>query len=158
MSSLLLFLLIIFISTSDAGKIGRLQSVAVSGQLKCNGKPAVGLRVDLMESDNNLEESGIIDDDDFMNYTITDETGSFNISGSENEISGIEPYVNIFHKCEDGMSPCQRVLRYNIPKSATIWGETPTELFSIGTFELAGKVLGERRSCAYRNLTDTSSF
>ncbi|EGT33538.1 CBN-TTR-1 protein [Caenorhabditis brenneri] len=152
------FLLIaITITTSDGGKIGRLQSVAVSGQLKCDGKPAVGLRVDLMESDNNLEESGIIDDDDFMNYVISDDSGSFSVNGSEIEISGIEPYVNIFHKCDDGMSPCQRVLRINVPKSATVWGDTPTEVFSIGTFELSGKVLGERRSCAYRNLTATSS-
>ncbi|ULU01780.1 hypothetical protein L3Y34_001818 [Caenorhabditis briggsae] len=154
---ILFLLLTITISTSDGGKLGRLQSVAVSGQLKCEGKPAAGLRVDLMESDNNVEESGIIDDDDFINYFITDESGNFNVSGSEVEISGIEPYVNIFHKCDDGLSPCQRVLRINIPKSATVWGETSSELFSIGTFELAGKVVGERRSCAYRNLT-TDSF
>ncbi|KAF1761293.1 hypothetical protein GCK72_009549 [Caenorhabditis remanei] len=153
---LLLLILVLTISISEGGKLGRLQSVAVSGQVKCEGKPAVGVRVDLMESDNNMEESGIIDDDDFMSYAVTDELGNFNMSGSEVEISGIEPYINIFHKCDDGLSPCQRVLRINIPKSATIWGDTPTELFSIGIFELAGKVIGERRSCAYRNLTSTS--
>ncbi|EFP09590.1 CRE-TTR-1 protein [Caenorhabditis remanei] len=152
----LFLILVLTISISEGGKLGRLQSVAVSGQVKCEGKPAVGVRVDLMESDNNMEESGIIDDDDFMSYAVTDELGNFNMSGSEVEISGIEPYVNIFHKCDDGLSPCQRVLRINIPKSATIWGDTPTELFSIGIFELAGKVIGERRSCAYRNLTSTS--
>lgn len=52
----------------------------------------------------NGEETGIIDDNDFMGYTYTDSAGFFNMSGSEVEISGIEPYVNIFHKCNDGLS------------------------------------------------------
>lgn len=84
--------------------------------MTCEGEPAVGVRVDLMESDSesfetkqtgnkvtdDADNSGIVDMVDFMNYTVTDANGFFGMSGSEVEVTGVEPYVKIFQKCDDG--------------------------------------------------------
>lgn len=43
-----------------------------------------------------------LDFDDFMGETITDSRGYFEVSGSNAEVSPIDPKINIYHDCEDG--------------------------------------------------------
>ncbi|EYC01305.1 hypothetical protein Y032_0108g30 [Ancylostoma ceylanicum] len=82
--------------------IGRTQSAAARGRLTCNGKPAAGVRVKLYDSDNSFLP-GVLDTDDLMASGKTDSNGEYNLSGSTKEITGIEPYIAIYHDCNDGI-------------------------------------------------------
>ncbi|CAI5446139.1 unnamed protein product [Caenorhabditis angaria] len=136
----------VFSTISCLELIGRTQSAAVRGKLTCEGKPASGVKVKLMESDNSFLP-GFLDKDDKMASGKADSDGGFNLSGSTKELTGIEPYLAVFHDCKDGITPCQRVLRINIPKSYTNSGSAAKKTYDAGIIELAGKYPGETRSC-----------
>nr|pir F40F12.1 protein - Caenorhabditis elegans [Caenorhabditis elegans] len=123
-----------------------MNSCWAKGKLMCEGRPASGVKVKLMESDNSFLP-GFLDRDDKMASGKADSNGEFNLSGSTKEITGIEPYLAVFHDCKDGITPCQRVLRINIPKSYANWGSSAEKTFNAGNLELAGKFPGETRSC-----------
>ncbi|PIO59712.1 Transthyretin-like family protein, partial [Teladorsagia circumcincta] len=72
------------------------------GKLTCNGEPAVGVRVKLYDSDNSVLP-GVVDTDDQMASGKTDSNGEYDLSGHTAEITGIEPYIAIFHDCNDGI-------------------------------------------------------
>ncbi|KAF1761291.1 hypothetical protein GCK72_009547 [Caenorhabditis remanei] len=129
--------------------IGRTQWAAVKGKLLCEGKPASGVKVKLMESDNSFLP-GFLDKDDKLASSKADSNGEFNLSGSTKEITTIEPYLAVFHDCKDGITPCQRVLRIDIPKSYSNWGSSAKKTYDAGSLELAGKFKGETRSCFNR--------
>lgn len=112
----------------------------------CEGRPASGVKVKLMESDNSFLP-GFLDRDDKMASGKADSHGEFNLSGSTKEITGIEPYLVVFHDCKDGITPCQRVFRVNVPKSYTNSGSSAKKTYDAGVIELAGKYPGETRSC-----------
>uniref|UniRef100_A0A1I7X077 Transthyretin-like family protein n=1 Tax=Heterorhabditis bacteriophora TaxID=37862 RepID=A0A1I7X077_HETBA len=65
--------------------------IKARGKLTCNGKPAAGVKVKLYDSDNSILPG------------VTDSNGEYNLSGSTKELSGIEPYIAIYHDCEDGI-------------------------------------------------------
>ncbi|CAK5069684.1 unnamed protein product [Meloidogyne enterolobii] len=79
--------------------LGTKQSAAVRGNLICNGKPSVNTKVKLYDQDT-------FDPDDLMDEGVTDEEGHFELSGSETEVTDIEPKVNIYHNCNDELTPC----------------------------------------------------
>ncbi|CAL2036912.1 CBN-TTR-2 protein [Caenorhabditis brenneri] len=133
-------------SAASLDLIGRTQSAAVKGKLMCEGKPASGVKVKLMESDNSFGP-GFLDSDDKMASGKSDPSGGFNLSGSTKELTGIEAYLAVFHDCKDGITPCQRVFRVNIPKSYTNSGSSAKQTYDAGVIELAGKYPGETRSC-----------
>ncbi|CAP29470.1 Protein CBR-TTR-2 [Caenorhabditis briggsae] len=133
-------------SVASLDLIGRTQSAAVKGKLVCEGKPASGVKVKLMESDNSVG-IGFLDSDDKMASGKADSSGGFNLSGSTKELTGIEPYLAVFHDCKDGITPCQRVFRVNIPKSYTNSGSSAKKTYDAGVIELSGKYPGESRSC-----------
>ena len=106
-------------SVASLDLIGRTQSAAVKGKLMCEGKPASGVKVKLMESDSkfrlsgsrkspqNLSDSfapGFLDSDDKMASGKSDSSGGFNLSGTSKELTGIEPYLAVFHDCKDGIT------------------------------------------------------
>ncbi|CAI2348073.1 unnamed protein product [Caenorhabditis sp. 36 PRJEB53466] len=145
MSRILLGLLLVS-SVASLDLIGRTQSAAVKGRLVCEGKPASGVKVKLMESDNSFGP-GFLDSDDKMASGKADSSGTFNLSGSTKELTTIEPYLAVFHDCKDGITPCQRVFRVNIPKSYTNSGSAAKQTYDAGVIELSGKYPGETRSC-----------
>lgn len=55
-----------------------------------------------MESDNSFLP-GFLDTDDVMAKGKTDSSGSFSLSGTSKEVTGIEPYLAIYHDCKDGI-------------------------------------------------------
>ncbi|EYC11812.1 hypothetical protein Y032_0049g1787 [Ancylostoma ceylanicum] len=71
--------------------IGRTQSVAVSGRLICNGRPAAGVKVKLYEKESTFDVK--------MAEGVTNQNGEFMLSGSKTEISTIDPKLNVYHKC-----------------------------------------------------------
>ncbi|VDM55583.1 unnamed protein product [Angiostrongylus costaricensis] len=123
--------------------IGRTQAVGVRGVLICNDKPAVDVEVKLYDEDK-------LTPDELMAVGRTDSRGQFEIKGHADEFTSIEPKLNIYHDCDDGIKPCQRKLSIHIPDAYISSGEEPRKIFDFGTFQLAGKYSGETRDCLHR--------
>ena len=77
-----------------------------------------------------------LDMDDHLATTKSDSSGHFELHGSEDEISDIDPKLNIYHDCEDGVKPCQRKLVVEIPDKYISSGKTPKRFYDAGTIEL----------------------
>ena len=45
----------------------------------------------------------LVDPDDSLASTHTDVRGYFEISGEEDEVGSIEPYIRVYHKCLNGV-------------------------------------------------------
>uniref|UniRef100_A0A914ZX87 Transthyretin-like protein 5 n=1 Tax=Parascaris univalens TaxID=6257 RepID=A0A914ZX87_PARUN len=125
------------------GMIGRTQSVGATGILLCNGQPAADVLVKMYDDDRGF------DFDDFMGETTTDSQGRFELSGSNAEVSSIDPKINIYHDCEDWWWPCQRKISIMIPDVYITPGTRPRNFYDAGTIELAGKYAGEERDCIH---------
>uniref|UniRef100_A0A914S2U0 Uncharacterized protein n=1 Tax=Parascaris equorum TaxID=6256 RepID=A0A914S2U0_PAREQ len=74
-------------------------------------------------------------------------TQSAGVKGYTHEITTIDPKLNIYHDCEDGLKPCQRKVTIYIPDKFVYSGKTPKTLYDAGTIQLAGKFKGETRDC-----------
>ena len=108
----------------------------------CNGKPDVGTLVKLYDED----DGGI---DDKMGETSSDNSGNFQVSGYTSEITPIDPKINIYTDCNDGIKPCQRKITIKIPNKYITIGKEPKEYFDAGVLQLAGKFPGESRDCIH---------
>uniref|UniRef100_A0A7E4VAF8 Transthyretin-like family protein n=1 Tax=Panagrellus redivivus TaxID=6233 RepID=A0A7E4VAF8_PANRE len=137
-SSLVLLLLC---GTAVAIGIGRKQAAGVRGQLVCDGKPANGVKVKLYDDDRG------IDTDDLLDQGKTDSQGHFELAGYTHEFTTIDPKLNIYHDCNDGLTPCQRKVTIFLPDKYVFSGEKPKDYYEAGTIELAGKFKGEERDC-----------
>uniref|UniRef100_A0AC35U6Y1 Transthyretin-like family protein n=1 Tax=Rhabditophanes sp. KR3021 TaxID=114890 RepID=A0AC35U6Y1_9BILA len=73
-----------------------LQSIKVKGRLLCGSEPAIQVRIKLVDQDFGPDQ----DDDLAQGYT--DNLGYFDLSGSTQELSTIDPHILIFHDCNDG--------------------------------------------------------
>ncbi|CAI5445061.1 unnamed protein product [Caenorhabditis angaria] len=109
--------------------IGFKQSVAVKGKLICNDKPATDVRIKMYDKDVLVDTK--LDD------KTSDSNGEFYLSGGDNEISSIDPRVNIYHDCDDDKYISN--------------GDKPSKVFDLGTIQLAGKWVGETRDCIHRH-------
>ncbi|EJD73761.1 hypothetical protein LOAG_18835 [Loa loa] len=108
------------------GLVGRLQSVGVKGTLTCNGLPASRVLIKLYDDDRGL------DMDDFMGETRTDSKGNFELSGYIHEMSPIDPKINIYHDCNDGIKPCQRKISIMIPDGYITEGKNTEKMVQCG--------------------------
>ncbi|RCN41371.1 Transthyretin-like family protein [Ancylostoma caninum] len=107
--------------------IGSQQSVAVTGKLNCDGKPAVGVKVKLYEKESLIDVK--------MDEGKTNKDGEFHLSGHKTEISKIDP------------KPCYRKFGITIPDNYITKGKTPKKTFDIGVINLANKFTGETTDC-----------
>uniref|UniRef100_A0A914Q083 Uncharacterized protein n=1 Tax=Panagrolaimus davidi TaxID=227884 RepID=A0A914Q083_9BILA len=121
--------------------IGRDQSAGAQGQLLCNGRPAANVKVKLYDDDRG------IDTDDLMAEGTTDGNGNFRLQGYTSEFTTIDPKINVYHDCNDGVTPCKRKISIMIPNSYVSSGQQPRQFFNAGQIELAGKFKGEERDC-----------
>ncbi|RCN40337.1 Transthyretin-like family protein [Ancylostoma caninum] len=118
--------------------IGSVQSVAVTGKLTCNGKPAENVKVKLYEREVLL--------DSLLDEGFSNKQGTFRLAGSKKELTTIDPKVNIYHRCNyDGL--CFKKISIKIPKNFVTEGATPAKTFDIGELNLAGKFSGESTDC-----------
>ncbi|GMT17971.1 hypothetical protein PFISCL1PPCAC_9268, partial [Pristionchus fissidentatus] len=124
-----------------AAAVGFDQSAAAVGQLLCNGRPASGVLVKMYDDDTGP------DLDDFMGEGRTDGNGRFSLRGTTDEALTIDPKINIYHDCNDRLTPCQRRITIFVPNSYVSSGKNPTKTYNAGTIELAGQFSGEERDC-----------
>ncbi|KAI6177080.1 Transthyretin-like protein 5 [Aphelenchoides bicaudatus] len=143
MKTLLLVLCCCAVTSAIGLSLGRKQSAGARGVLTCNGKPERNVLVKLYDDDRG------IDADDFMGETKTDSDGHFEVSGHSSEFSTIDPKINIYHDCEDGLTPCQRKMSVMIPDKYVFSGENPKTFYEAGSIELSGKFKGEERDCIH---------
>uniref|UniRef100_A0A914D227 Transthyretin-like family protein n=1 Tax=Acrobeloides nanus TaxID=290746 RepID=A0A914D227_9BILA len=74
--------------------IGSSQSVDVQGTLTCNGQPASGILV-------KLYDSNTLTIDNLLATGNTDSNGGFDLTGKINDITSMDPKVDIFHNCDN---------------------------------------------------------
>ncbi|KAK5980619.1 TransThyretin family domain [Trichostrongylus colubriformis] len=109
--------------------LGRLQSVAVTGTLLCKKKPASKVLVKLFDSDVFLDPE--------LKRGRTDEDGTFLISGWKREFTDIEPYLDIYHKCNyEGYCVKRRTIK--IPEKYIANAPYPNNTFDLGVLKLEG--------------------
>ncbi|CAB3397114.1 unnamed protein product [Caenorhabditis bovis] len=102
------------------------QFVGVKGVLMCGDKPLANTKVKLYDDDSGP------DLDDLLAEGTTDSLGQFLLSGHTSEVMTIDPKLNIYHDCDDGITPCQRKVTFNIPKAFVSSGENAKMFFNIG--------------------------
>jgi hypothetical protein len=119
----------------------RPQSAGVRGVLMCGSKPLTNTLVKLWDDDSGP------DLDDLLEEGHTDHQGYFELSGTTNEITTIDPVLKIYHDCDDGIMPCQRKVSFNIPDSYVNSGSKPTQMFDIGTVNMQIIFDKEERDC-----------
>ncbi|KAJ1359653.1 hypothetical protein KIN20_018433 [Parelaphostrongylus tenuis] len=134
----LVVLMCLLSSTVALPFLGTVQSVAVTGKLTCNGKPAENVKVKLYERDVLL--------DSLLDEKFSDSKGMFTVSGNKRELTTIDPKVNIYHKCNyEGL--CFKKIGIKIPKNFVSEGETAAKVFDVGELNLAGVFSGESIDC-----------
>uniref|UniRef100_A0A915E729 Transthyretin-like protein 5 n=1 Tax=Ditylenchus dipsaci TaxID=166011 RepID=A0A915E729_9BILA len=124
----------LFLQCVQAIGIGRKQSAGIKGELVCDGKPAAGVKVKLYDDDRGL------DADDLLASGKTDRSGHFELEGYTHEITTIDPKLNIYHDCNDGLTPCQRKVSVMIPDKYVSTGEHPERMYELGVFELSVEI------------------
>ena len=119
------------------------QSYRVKGQLKCGSQPAAQVRVKLIDDDDGPNP------DDLLDQGYTDGQGRFDLSGDTSEITRIDPTLKIYHDCNDGIKPCQRRWKFELPNKYINSGVNPTKMIDIGTWNLEAELPDEERDCIH---------
>uniref|UniRef100_A0A914WD47 Transthyretin-like family protein n=1 Tax=Plectus sambesii TaxID=2011161 RepID=A0A914WD47_9BILA len=95
MKFLIVFVVCALFGYNHALKLfGRTQSVGAKGTLMCGSEPLANTIVKLWDDDT-------IDMDDQMACVRTDAQGNFEIKGWEKEFTTIDPYLKVYHDCND---------------------------------------------------------
>ena len=76
----------------------------------------------------------------------TNQNGQFRLQGSKTEISTIDPKLNIYHKCNYN-GPCYKKIGITIPDNYVTSGANPTQVFDVGTLNLANQYTGQTTDC-----------
>jgi len=125
MSRLLIVLCVAGFAITASG-IGRMQSIAAKGQLKCKGEAASGIKIKLMDHNT-------IVSDDMLAQADSDQNGNFYLAGHRTEISSVAPELKIYHSCDHYFEQCTKL---RIPDSYVTSGKTPEQAYNIGTLHL----------------------
>lgn len=120
-----------------------IQSYSVTGRLLCGTQPAIGVRVKLVDDDFGS------DPDDDLDAGYTDRQGYFKLSGDTNEMTTIDPHLKIYHDCNDGVTPCQRRWKFELPNHYITGGKIPQKALDIGTWNLEAIMPDESHDCIH---------
>ncbi|VDN56312.1 unnamed protein product [Dracunculus medinensis] len=132
---------IISVGTNDEQEV---QSYQVVGTLLCGTAPAIGVRVKLVDDDFGS------DPDDDLHSGYTNEQGRFDLSGQTTEFTTIDPHLKIYHDCNDGVTPCQRRWKFELPHHYITKGRRrPSKVFDIGIWNLEAILPGESHDCIH---------
>uniref|UniRef100_A0AC34RFL4 Uncharacterized protein n=1 Tax=Panagrolaimus sp. JU765 TaxID=591449 RepID=A0AC34RFL4_9BILA len=119
------------------------QSYRVVGRLMCGSQPAGQVRVKLVDDDFGP------DPDDDLDSGYTDDQGYFDLAGDTMEMTTIDPHLKIYHDCNDGITPCQRRWKFELPNHYITSGKTPTKKLDIGVWNLEAKMPEESHDCIH---------
>ncbi|CAD6193116.1 unnamed protein product [Caenorhabditis auriculariae] len=119
------------------------QNYKVSGTLMCGSEPAKNVRVKLVDDDFGP------DPDDELDAGYTNENGYFELSGFTTEMTTIDPHLKVYHDCNDGIVPCQRRWKFELPNKYITNAGVDKKL-NIGTWNLEGIMPGESRDCLHK--------
>uniref|UniRef100_A0A914WFK1 Uncharacterized protein n=1 Tax=Plectus sambesii TaxID=2011161 RepID=A0A914WFK1_9BILA len=119
------------------------QSYKVKGVLYCGDQPASNVKVLLVDDDFGP------DPDDELDQGYTDNQGRFELSGDTTEGTTIDPHLKVYHDCNDGITPCQRRWKFELPNKYISSGRTPTKTLDIGTWNLEAKLPDEEHDCVH---------
>uniref|UniRef100_A0A914Q483 Transthyretin-like family protein n=1 Tax=Panagrolaimus davidi TaxID=227884 RepID=A0A914Q483_9BILA len=93
------------------------QTVKVNGTISCNRRVARNVLVQLRERDT-------FDTDDTLASMYTNDDGTFRLTGTEDEITSIRPYLRITHTCGvTARDVCHKITEIEIEKKF-VNGET----------------------------------
>lgn len=88
-----------------------------------------------------MYETDLADPDDLLSEGRTDKDGVFHLEGTEEEITDIEPKVNIYHNCQDETVECLRKIEIAIPRDFIESGKKAKKVFDIGTLNLVNSFI-----------------
>jgi len=134
-----IFLATVLFQIGECNLFGITQRVIVRGQLLCGEAPAKNVLVKLYDKD--------IGKDDLMARGKTDNEGYFLLNGTESEMGNIDPMLNIYHDCNDGL-PCSRKWKWMIPNSY-ITRKNEQKIVDIGVWNLEVIMRKEHRDCVH---------
>jgi len=135
-----LLILFVILYSSHAFLYQVKQTVSAKGKLLCGTGPAANVLVKLVDKD----RGGM---DDEMGRAKTNANGEFQVSGSAAEMGNIDPYIKIYHDCNDTGTPCQRKLKLRVPEKYINRGNATTATVDIGAINLEVDVRKEARDC-----------
>ncbi|PIO60554.1 Transthyretin-like family protein [Teladorsagia circumcincta] len=110
------------------------QSIAVTGRLVCGTEPADGVRVVLIDEDIDVPLLSWLDPHDVLDQGYSDSNGDFRLVGSTEELTAMEPVLEIYHKCNDGDG--LRKVRFGLPDQYITAGKVPEKTVDIGLVNL----------------------
>ncbi|CAD5214361.1 unnamed protein product [Bursaphelenchus xylophilus] len=142
MTSTLYMACLLALSTSFVFGARPQQSVSVVGRLTCDGKPAKDVKIKLYDKDT-------FTFDDLMGKATTDASGTFRVEGTANEVTNIQPKVNIYHRCNYSplIPTCYQKFAIRVPTNYITKGPRAAKTFDLGTLNLAGKMSGQSTDC-----------
>ncbi|CEF60659.1 Transthyretin-like family-containing protein [Strongyloides ratti] len=120
-----------------------IQSLSVKGKFFCGDEPAGNVRVKLVDQDYGP------DSDDDMAAGYTNEDGYFELSGSAEELTTIDPHLRVYHDCNDGFTPCQRRWKFELPNHYIWNGKNSPKVMDIGEWNLEARMPDERHDCIH---------
>uniref|UniRef100_A0A7E4ZVY2 Transthyretin-like family protein n=1 Tax=Panagrellus redivivus TaxID=6233 RepID=A0A7E4ZVY2_PANRE len=105
MRSVLCIVLLALIAAAYAKE----QTIKVKGQIICDKRSIRNALVELREHDT-------FDPDDTLATIHTDKDGNFQLSGKEDEVTAIKPYIRVTHTCDvQDRATCHRISDFEIP-------------------------------------------
>ncbi|ETN68286.1 Transthyretin-like family protein [Necator americanus] len=105
---IILFIFVTVVSSAPQKQPGR-QNYRVRGTLLCGKTPAKDVKVKLVDDDFGP------DPDDELDSGYTDANGFFELAGFTTERTTIDPHLKFYHDCNDGITPCQRRWKFELP-------------------------------------------
>ncbi|CAD5215985.1 unnamed protein product [Bursaphelenchus xylophilus] len=128
----------------NAYGLGTLQAYAVKGILRCDGKPAAGVKVRLYDVDT-------LSIDDKLDEGVSDEDGNFRLEGSTTEVGNIDPKLNVYHHCGDTggiLEKCTKKVEVVLDKKyITKESDKAAQTFDAGEINLNAKYGNQGRDC-----------
>uniref|UniRef100_A0AC34QDC2 Uncharacterized protein n=1 Tax=Panagrolaimus sp. JU765 TaxID=591449 RepID=A0AC34QDC2_9BILA len=93
------------------------QTISVRGQVICDKRSIRNALVELREHDT-------FDPDDTLATTHSDKDGNFALTGMEDEVTSIRPYIRVTHTCDvQDRATCHRISDFEIPADKINNGE-----------------------------------
>ncbi|VDL78016.1 unnamed protein product [Nippostrongylus brasiliensis] len=98
-----------------------------------------------MEEDIDVAPFSWLDPHDVLAESTSDSNGYFNLSGSTEEFTAIEPVIEIVHDCNDGIKKGHRKIRLGLPDQYITSARTPSKVVYLGVLNLELEYKNEER-------------